>query len=569
MVVGLLFVILVAVLVVLAIRKANAREKGTPSDGHAVRRFFQYLLLYGLLVVVGIGLSGLLGRLLERDVLVTADQAELARDLAFTVVGLPLFAGLVLWSRRRFAEDADEARSLGWAFYITAASLTSLVMAMTGLSRVLEWAVRLADYDGRALAQFLVWGGLWGAHWWVDAHITPREHARVHHLAGSLIGLATAATGLAGVLAGALEFLLGLDGGAVLADETSPILSGLVTFAVGAPVWLVYWTRSVARYQRDPMWLAYVLLAGVGGGLVAAIISASTLAYSVLVWLVGEPRSPEAAEHFKNAPTAAAAMIIGIVVWWYHQAVLKGAGAEARTEVRRIYEYLMSGIGLLAGASGVTTAFVAVIEAATGTAGVLVGGSVVNTLLAAGTLLAVGGPVWWRYWSRIQAAARATPAEELTSPTRRVYLFILFGLGGVAAVVALIVGVYLLFQDVVDGTFGVETLRRMRFSIGVLLTTAAIATYHWAVYRADRERVPTAVAPLGPSFVLLVGPADAQIARAVARQTHGRVQAWSRTDDGLPPWSVDDVMAALGETTAREVIVLADAEGLHAIPVHR
>lgn len=566
---GLLLVVLVVVLVALAIRKANARERGGAPDGHAVRRFFQYLLLYGLLIVVGIGLSGLLGRLLEWDVLVTGGEAELARDLAFTVVGVPVFVGVALWSRSRYAADTDEARSLGWAFYVTAASLTSLVMGMTGLGQVLEWATGVSDYSGGGLATFLVWGVLWGAHWWLDARVTPREHSRVHHLAGSLIGLATAATGLAGVLAGALRSLWGLEGDAVLAGDGSLILQGLVTLAVGAPVWFVYWVRTAARQERDALWIAYVLLAGVGGGLVTAIGSASTLVYSVLVWLVGDPGSSDAAKHFENAPSAAAAAVVGILVWWYHQAVLEGAGAEVRTEVRRIYEYLMAGIGLLAAAAGLTTVVVAFIEAVTGTEGVVVGGSTANTLLGAATLLAVGGPVWWLYWRRIQAAARSAPAAELMSPTRRVYLFILFGLGGVAAVVALLVGVYLFFRDVVDGTVGAETLRRMRFSIGVLLTTAGIAAYHWAVYRADREHVPAAVKTHGPKFVLLVGPADPEIAREVAHRTHGRVQAWSRTDDGLATWSVDEVMAALGETTADEVIVLSEAGGLRAIPVHR
>src|SRR6478735_3393830 len=109
MVIGLLLLVLVGVLVALAVRKAAQRERGGPAGAHALRRFFQYLLLYGLLVVVGIGLSGLLGRLLERDVLVSADQTELARNLAFAVVGVPLFAGVALWARRGFAANADEA----------------------------------------------------------------------------------------------------------------------------------------------------------------------------------------------------------------------------------------------------------------------------------------------------------------------------------------------------------------------------------------------------------------------------------------------------------------------------
>lgn len=577
MVVSLLLLVLVVTLVVFAVRKATHRGAGGPTagpaDGPSVRRFFQYLLLYGLLVVVAIGLAGLLGRLLERDVLAAADDAELARNLAFVVVGAPLFVGVALWSRRNLSQDADEARSLGWACYVTAASLTTLLMAMTGLGPVLEWATGLEDYDGRGLATLLVWGGLWGAHWWVEARITPHEHSRVHHLIGSLIGLVTAAAGLEVLLAGALRYLVGLGGDAVLADDGSPMRRGLVTLAIGAPVWFVYWARtaarSTARNPRDPLWLAYVLLAGVGGGLVTAIVSGSTLVYSVLVWLVGEPGSPDAAEHFLNAPTAAAATVVGFLVWWYHQAVLEEAGAETRTEVRRIYEYLMAGIGLLAAAIGLTTVLMALIEAATGSGLVDVDGNAVNTLLAAGTLLAVGGPVWWLHWRQVQTAIRGAATEEFESPTRRIYLFILFGVGGVAAVITLIVGVYLLFADLVEGTVGAETLRSMRLPIGVLVTTAAISGYHWAVSRADREHVPSPAEARGPRFVLLVGPPDTDIAREVARRTRGQVQAWSRTDEGPATWSVEEVMAALGDTSADEVIVLTDAGGLRAIPVHR
>ena len=533
-----------------------------------MRRFFQYLLLYGLLVVAATGLSGLLGRLLEGEALVSTGASDLARSLAFTVVGLPLFVGVALWSRRCFVENAAEARSLGWALYVSAASLTSLVVAMTGLSRVLEWVTGLEDYDGRGLAQLLVWGGSWGAHWWIDARVTPREHARVaaprrladrpgHGRDGS-------------------RWVCWPGRSASCSDSTearySPVATarccyGLVLLVVGAPVWIVYWARTASRYERDPLWLAYVLLVGVGGGLVTAIASTSTLLYDVLVWLVGEPGGATATEHFDGAPNAAAAAVVGALVWWYHQALLKAGGAEARTEVRRVYEYLMAGIGLGAAAAGLVMVLAALVEAVTG--GAFVGGDAVNTLLAALTLLAVGGPVWWVYWRQLQAATRAAPAHELASPTRRVYLFVLFGLGGLAAVVALIVGVYLLFRDLVEGTAGAETLRRMRLPIGVLFTTGAVAAYHWAVYRGDRERLPAVVETRGPRFVLLVGPADREIADAVARRTHGRVQAWSRVDDGLGAWSADEVMAALEGLSAEEVVVLSEADGPRAIPVHR
>lgn len=567
--VGLLVPVLVVVLVVLAIRKAGQRGSAgsAPGDTHAVRRFFQYLLLYGLLVVVGVGLAGLLGRLLEGDVLVASETA-LARDLAFTVVGLPLLGAVAWWSRRRLAEDPTEARSLGWVFYSTLATLTSLLLAMTGLNEFLRWAAGLDEYTGSGLAGFLVWGASWGVHWWVDARVTAPRHAALHHLAGSLIGLVVTAIGLGTLLAEALRTLMGRDDEVLLVVGADPVWQGAVTLALGIPVWLVYWAWTAARQERDLLWLSYVLLAGVGGGLVTAVVAASTGVYSVLVWVLGEPGSQDASEHFSSAPGAAAATLVGILVWWYHRAVLTEAGVEVRTEVRRVYEYLMAGIGLGAAAAGVTTLLMALVEALTGTA--YVGGEAVNTLLAAATLLAVGGPVWWLHWRLTQRAAQQAPAAELTSPTRRIYLVLLFGVGGVAAVIALLVGVYLLFQDLVEGTLGEETVRSMRVAIGVLVTTAAIAGYHGAVFRADREHLPaTADEGHGPRYVLLIGPPDPQIAREVARLTQGRVQAWARAGDGLPPWSLDEVRTSLAGVTGDEVVVLSEPGGLRAFPVHR
>ena len=564
----LLLAVVVVLVVVLVVRRPRGPSAGAGLEGHAVRRAFQYLLLLGLLVVSAVGLSGLLGRLLEGDLMVAGDEAALARDLAFTVVGGPLLAGVALWSRRTLAADPGERRSLVWAAYVTAACLLAVLVTMTGASEVLRWAVGLVDFSGFALAQALVWGVVWGTHWWVEARTSPPERSRVHHLLGSLIGLVAAASGLGRLLAGALRTLVGLDGvDAVLAVGGSPMLQGLVTLVVAAPVWLAYWERTASRQERDTPWLAYVLLVGVAGGLVTAIVAASVLLHTVLVWLVGDPGPVSAAEHFSGAPGATAATAVGVLVWWYHHAVLESGGLPERTEVRRVYEYLMAGIGLLAAAGGLITVLAALVEAATGTT--LVGAGATNTLLAAFTLLVVGGPVWWVYWHQAQEAVREAPATETASPTRRVYLFVLFGVGGVAAVVALIVGMYLLFQDFVSGTLGEQTLRSMRFPIGVLLTTAAVAAYHWTVYRADRAQVPEAVEAHGPRYVLLVGPADDTIASEVARRTHARVHAWTRTDDGLGPWSVEEVMRALEGSPADEVVVVAGPGGVSAIPVRR
>lgn len=552
-------------LIVFAIRRMTGHGGGG-GDGQAIRRFFQYLLMLGLLVVVAIGLSGLLGRAFEGRELAATGGADLARGLTFTLVGGPLYLLLAAWSRRKLREEPEEAESFGWAFYITAASLIALVVSMFSLHRVLTWATGVESYDGGALAQLIVWGAVWAVHWVVGSGVTPEGRLLVHHLLGSLLGLGTSVTGLVGLLGEALRTLLGVEGEGVLVAGGDALLVAAVTLAVGAPVWLIYWLATAVRAERSPLWVGYTLLVGVGGGLATAIASVSTVLYQVLVWSVGDPGSDTASSHFSGVPAALAAAVVGLLVWWYHHAVLEEAEGEERTEVRRIYEYVMAGIGLLAAAGGLTTVLVAFIEAMTG-AGSVTGDSSINTLLAAVTLLVVGGPVWWIYWRGIQRSLVADPAEETSSPTRRVYLFILFGVGGVAAVIALLAGVFIFFEDLFENRFGSESIRSMRFAIGVLATTGALAAYHWAIYRSDRRHGPAR--RQGPSYVLLVGAPDPDIAREVGRRTGGRVYAWDRLDDHARSWDVDEIMVALSTTSEQAVIVVADPAGLEVIPVDR
>ncbi|HET8988038.1 MAG TPA: DUF5671 domain-containing protein [Humibacillus sp.] len=565
MIFSLLILGVLVVAVVFAVRKMAGHDRGLPADGHAIRRFFQYLVLFGLLVVSAIGLSGLLARLLDGGAFVE-DESTLALFLAFTVVGLPLYTAVALWSRRNLRTDPAETESVAWAAYVTLAALTSLSVAMDALSTSLQGLFSVIPNGAASgLAGLVVWGGVWAAHWWVHLRLVPAPHSRVHHLGGSLMGLGTAVVGLVTLTGAALQQLFGM-GADIVPSLRDQLITGAVGLVVGALVWTLYWLRTASRAERDRLWFGYVLLAG-GAGLVTAIVSASTVLYTLLVWLIGDPEYTDAARHFIDTPTAGAAALVGVIVWWYHQSVLAEAHVVVRTEVRRVYEYLMSAIGLLAAAAGVTMLVVAGVEAAVGAETVIVGESAVNTLLLAATLLVVGSPVWWFFWHRIQRAAVADPAAEHASPTRRIYLLLLFGLGGVAAVVSLLVGVYLFFQDLVQGTVSSETIRSMRVPLGILLSTGAIAGYHGAVYRAGRGLAPRG--DHGPRYVLLVGPADPEIAHAVAHQTGGRVQAWTAQDGGAS-WTVDEVMAALGSSPeATEVLVLSDTSGVHAIPVTR
>ena len=244
------------------------------------------------------------------------------------------------------------------------------------------------------------------------------------------------------------------------------------------------------------------------------------------------------------------------MIWWYHQQMLAAATPE-RSEVTRFYEYLMSGIALLAAAVGITLVVVALVESLVPVAAVEVGTSVANSLLAGVTLLLVGGPLWWVFWSRVERQTRDGDPEELASPTRRIYLFVLFGLGGVAAVVAVLVAAFLGIQGTLEDGFDSQVVRDMRLPVAILLATGAVSGSHWTIYRDDRSRLPAPAARRGPRFILLIGAPDDAVRRVVERLTGARVDLWVRTDGLAVPWVVDDVVAAVRASEADAVTVVA------------
>lgn len=555
-------------LIVWAVRHFGNRAGHRGTDAHSVRRFFQYLLLYGLMIVAAVGVSDLLGLLFKESALAGDDSSELARALTFSVFGIPMFVLLAAWSRRRLQQDRDEERSLGWAFYATVAPLTALAVTMTALHHVVSAALGGQRFDWPALSQFVVWFAVWLAHWIVASRMLDAGRRQAHLLVGSLVGLGTSVTGLVLLLGTSLDALLTNESSTQLVEQQHPLAQAAATVAVGVLVWVVYWLRTFSRARHTTLWFVHVLPVGVGASLVLAVVGASIAVYQLLVWFIGEPGSARAAQHFEGTATASACVIVGAVSWWYHRRVLTVA-TPGRIEITRVYEYLMAGVALLAAAVGLAMLVVALVESLIPIGDVEVGVSVVNALLSGVTLLLVGGPLWWVFWSRIERATREGSLEELGSPTRRAYLFVLFGLGGVAAVVSVLIAAFFGIQGVLQGDFDAQVVRDMGMPGAILIAAGAISGYHWAVYRHDRSLLPVKAPQQGPFYVLLIGAPDSAVGGAVERLTGARVDLWARADGLAGPWAIDDVVAAVNQSGAEAVAVVAGPTGLETIGITR
>jgi hypothetical protein len=556
-------------IVVAVVRKASHHVTSSNTSAQPVRQFFQFALAFGLFMVVTVGLAGLLSRALDFSNIVSADQSSLASNLAFVVVGGPLLAGITFWLRNSLRENPAEGHGLIPTFFATLAAVVSLLVFLSSAIAALHNVISGDEVLGSTLGRTIVWGTALILVLKISNSVIPKNDFRIQYFVGSFITALAALIGLVKVITGVLALILSQE--AFLGAQKLPLVSpdnptqiGLGTLVVSGALWFYYWSKNANQNQSDTLWLGYVLIAGVGGTLVLTITSLSVSLYRILVWFVGEPSTQNASDYFASTPQSIATAFAGFLFWWYHKSLLPN-NAE-RTDVQRTYEYLVSAISLIASAVGISIVIVALIESLTSQVQ-LAGAGAVNTLLGAGTVIVVAGPVWWHFWSRIQKTAKISPESEHGSPVRRIYLFLLFGVGGIVAIVSLITIMVQLFDGMLTSNLGANSLSEMRFAIGILVSTAIVAGYHWEIYRHEKS-VEVSFAKTVTN-VLLVGPNSPELIQELKTATGAKVSFLQRADSSELVWPTEHVIELVAQSKEHDLLILLEATGVKVVPVTR
>ncbi len=539
--------------VVWLIRRGEGHTESNASG--AARRIVLYALLFLLVSIAAVGIAGLLGLVIPAggEEIAGSDVTELARSLAFTLIAAPITAGFwwFLWNRM----DAGERASIGWTLYVALMSFVSLIVASTTFLSTLANLVD-GEWNGRTFSTGVVWAGVWGWHRWMTTHPTksPTTLTDLGPVGGSAFGLVVGAGGLVAVLASVFGTLL--EGSDRLVGNTPwwhlP-LQGLIWSLGGGLIWWWYWIRDDTRHTETGLSDTGVVLLGTVAPAAAAIVGTGALVYTLLAGAFG-PDPFSAVD--EAVPGAAAALLVGALIWAYHRVVL----AEREVPAQQAARLLLSGIGLVVAASGIGVVVNALLEALTQS---LVDTDRLDLLFGGLSALVVGAPVWYAYWR----PASPVDAKEVGSTGRSVYLVAVFGVSALTALITVLVIGFRLFEYLLDS--GESLIDQIRAPLGLLVAAGLVAGYHYPVWRRDRRHAEQVAVPSRIKHVILVTGSDPDPIRTLIHDTTGAaVTVWRRADthDGHP--SDEHLVEALdGASGNRVMVVTGPGAHLEVIPL--
>jgi len=583
---------IIAAVVVLLRRRSEA--EGEPGIG-TLRRLYYYGLSFVALMFTASGAVILVDYVAdgfgERQIL-SRGESQLALGLAITMVGTPIWLFHWWLAHQAIRRFPSETRALSRKFYLYLVLGVSAALGAFGLVSLLRWPLGGDSFNGLQLAFPLVWGGVWGLHWYVDRQEVPRTEAaesirRVYVYVTSLYGLVMLLVGL-GVI---LRHLAGqaydaifntqvlLPGEGDLWNDTTQ--TALALFLVGGLLWWWHWHR-VSRYDVESVLRqVHLQFFAILGGAATVVATLSILLFGILQWAFGEPHQAGAAEQFRFLPAALAALISGGALWGYHWAVVRqesGTGLVGSLAARQVYRYLLAALGLGTLAAGLVILLGVVIGVIAPQSGqeLLRADWWRNPLASAVTLLLVGAPLWGFYWFGVQRDTGAGLLER-TTLSRRIFIYLVLGVAVFAALGNLSALLFLFLRDLLEGQLSAQLVQDARWSIGGLLTAGAVSVYYWLVLREDRRAIPAVEEPsavplpVRKAVIALATEAAQPLLRRLEAQLGIPVRLWQRLDpDAEVPTLSDEELRVTQERIAEapgdRVLLTIDASGVRVVP---
>lgn len=440
-----------------------------------LRPVILHSLLFVLLMVTATGLSALFTAVFHGFNAQQVSTDQLAMALTFTLVGIPL--AWLLWRsvRKRLARPTAFDSAI-WSLQASAVYLVTLAASSCALLGLLAGFVSSSpNYAWQStLAVALGWGAvcLWQHRQITSARTAPRQFAQLAATVGNYFSLVLFALSLVATLKASLEILIRPEG--TLAGPTGMpnLLAALIWLSGSLGLWVWHW--KLRRVQQMADLLNNILLVVLG-------LAAPALAFLLMiaelfswVWPQAWTAQERAGLFHEGGPNLLAILIASAVVWIYHQSQLHtGLRSRAVISAARL---ALSAVSLAVLATGLGM----VVNALFAAIGSTVSVSYSADLLGHGLgLLGFGTAAWlWHFkpW-------KPSPAES-----RSAYLVLFFGASSLVALISLLVFGYRIFEFYLEPESRLDSLlNTVRAPLGWLVATAAVASYHFALWRTDKD----------------------------------------------------------------------------------
>ncbi len=494
----------------------------------SIRRLYFYLVAFISIEVIVWGLVGLLRSIVDNTISGGADA--LAQALALILVGVPIFLIHWLWAQRVAAREEEEQTASIRAVFLYAILLGTLIPVVQNLLSFIDRS--LVEVTGLGVARSfspfreqtvadnliaILMNGIVAAYFWNVlrgdwATLTDKENfsdvRRLYRYIWMLYGLLMTVFGAQQIL----RFLLYVPGDVLGELGREIAVNGIALLVIGTPIWVYAW-NVIQDSLADPAEMGSTLRLGILyllslGGVITVLTTAWMVINTILNAALGQDISFSEIIREVGGPIS-----IGVplgLVWAYYghwlSRHIEAVGDRVRQAgIKRLYNYVLSFIGLVVAFIGVATLFNFLIDMIT-EFGISFTDSLRNSLTASISSLVVGLPLWVVMWRPMQAEALASGEmgdHARRSVLRKAYLYLtLFAsvIGGMATAVGLVYQLIrvVLNVEVSDFLNTILNLTQLLFLFGIVLM------YHLNVLRRDGASTADALAEKQNDYSVLV-----------------------------------------------------------------
>ncbi|MFZ6028132.1 MAG: DUF5671 domain-containing protein [Chloroflexota bacterium] len=460
-----------------------------------VRRWYIFLVCaVSLQTLTWAGIT-LLNTLVPRQTPFPREQFAL--EVAIILISLPVYLVHWLWGQALARRDDEERGSLLRRIYLYAMLAAFLVPFLVKAYDMIDslfllvGAIGAAKATGaaaiRAFEGAFVLAVFWFYHYLQvknDERVVPAAEntaviRRLYVLSFSAVGLILVLLGVKGVL---LSFLyLGQRSG----------MSGIKQIIIGLPLWLAFWRSAQCLFdgpsaeEKASTLRKFYLYAWVFAGALLFVANASLILAGTLRRLLGLPSRGDVRDLIPL-------MIVMATAWAYHSWVLRQDVRQAgevphQAALRRLYLYLMAGIGLVAlltGLAGVIHVLIRLLGGESGRA-------ITEQFVTFTATLLAGLPVWLLPWQKLQGLAGqagSAGSAEHRSVIRKIYLY-LFVFAATMAVLASATYIAYFFLSKLMGVSSDLRFTNLAQALAFTFIALGVWLYHGFAIRRDGQRL--------------------------------------------------------------------------------